>query len=176
MSVPSQADINSRKALRIAYCYQCQSLSKVEPYEGPPEYDAHLQRWIDEHLHGKSPDDARGMLFAKEASQFDHTGSESGEGDAIEEQMVEEVRAELRQANLEVYALRDSVKEDAVKCHRKHGQPHWPTKPCPDYRSESKSLGRKDMPEQYRQFQCTYCPYQVGVDFEKQWKAGVYKK
>jgi len=173
MSVPLH-ELSSKKALRIAYCFHCNSLTKVEPYEGPPEYDAHLQRWIDEHLHGMSIDDhPGGKLFTKEASQFDHSGEA---GEAIEEQMVEEVRSELAKVNLEVYAMRDSVKEDAVKCHRKHGQPHYPQKGCPDYRSESKALGRQDVPEQFRQFQCTYCPYEVSVAFAKDWKKGVYKQ
>lgn len=166
-------DLASSRELRLAYCFHCNSLTKVEPYQGPPEYDVHLQRWIDEHLHGMSVEDhPGGRVFIKDASQFDHSGA----GSAIEEQMVEEVREELARVNLEVYALRDSVKEDAVKCHRKHGQPHWPTKPCQDYKNADKALGRQNVPEQFRQFQCTYCPYEESVNFEKRWRAGVYKK
>lgn len=170
MQIP---DLSSptRQTVRIAYCYQCETLTVVEPYEGPPEYDVHLQHWIDAHLHGKTPDDARGMLFVKEPSQFDHSGA----GSAIEEQAIEEVRAELRKANLEVYALRDNVKEDAVKCHQRHGQPHWPHKLCGDYKDDSKRLGRTDVPPRFQQYQCTYCPYEVTVETEKRWRAGGYK-
>jgi hypothetical protein len=172
MGIPLH-ELSTPKAMRIAYCYHCQSMTKVEPYDGPPEFDQHLQRWIDEHLHGMSLDDhPGGRIFIKEASNFDHSGEA---GSAIEEQMVEEVRSELAEANLEVYAMRDSVKEDAVKCHRKHGQPHYPVKLCADYKAESKSLGRKDVPEQFRQYQCTYCPYEETVGFEKRWRAGMYK-
>jgi hypothetical protein len=174
MSKPTPLhELSSRKAMRIAYCFHCHSLTKVEAYEGPHEYDQHMQRWIDEHLHGMSVEEhPGGRFFTKEASNFDHSGEA---GDAIEEQMVEEVRAELAQANLEVYAMRDSVKEDAVKCHRKHGQPSWPGKPCVDYRGADKALGRQDVPEEFRQFQCTYCPYEETVNFEKRWRRGMYK-
>ncbi len=171
MSIPLH-ELSNHKALRIAYCYQCKTMTKVEPYEGPPEYDQHLQYWIDQHLHGKSPDDARGMVFAKDASQFDHTGMA---GDAIEEQMIEEVRAELAQANLEVYAMRDGLKYDAVVCHRKHGQPSWPGKLCADYQADQKRVGRTDVPEQYQQYLCTYCPYEETVRVQKRWQAGQYK-
>lgn len=175
MSVPAHELANS-KALRLIYCFHCKTLSKVEPYDGPHQYDVHLQRWIDEHLHGMSVEQhPGGRILRKDASQFDHSGSAAGEGDAFEEQIMEEVRSELVAANVEVYALRDSVKEDAVKCHRKHGQPHWPTKPCADYKADSKSLGRKDVPPEFRQFQCTYCPYEETVRVQKRWQAGQYK-
>lgn len=166
-------DLLSNKAMRIAYCYHCRSLTRVEPYEGPPEYDVHLQRWIDEHLHGMSVDDhPGGRVFIKDASQFDHEGA----GSAFEEQAVEEVRAELAKANQEVYAYRDAVKEDAVKCHRKHGQPHWPTKPCPDYRSDDKRIGRTNVPKDFQQYVCTYCPYNETVRVDARARAGWYKK
>ena len=172
MNLPMH-ELASRKALRLAYCYHCNSLSKVEPYEGPPEYDIHLQRWIDEHLHSMSLEDhPGGRVFVKDASQFDHSGEAGG---AIEEQMVEEVRSELAQANLEVYALRDSVKEDALKCHSKHGRPSWPGKPCVDYQDDIKRIGRSDVPAEFQQFQCTYCPYEETVTTQKRWDAGQYK-
>jgi hypothetical protein len=172
MSVPLH-ELSSKKALRIAYCFHCSSLTKVEPYEGPPEYDIHLQRWIDEHLHGMSVDDhPGGRVFIKEASQFDHSGEAGG---AIEEQMVEEVRAELAQANLEVYAMRDGIKEDAVKCHRKQGQPSYPGKPCRAYKDDSKRVGRNDVPAEFQQYMCTYCPYEETVRVQKRWDAGQYK-
>lgn len=171
MSVPLH-ELSSSKAMRIAYCYSCHGLNKLDTYEGPPEYDVLLQRWIDEHLHGIPVDlHPGGRVFVKDASNFDHSGA----GGAIEEQMVEEVRAELAAVNLEVYAMRDSVKEDAVKCHRQHKQPSWPGKPCIDYKTESKSLGRKDVPEEFRQYQCTYCPYNETVTVEMRRRNGMYK-
>jgi hypothetical protein len=158
--------------MRMAYCYQCNTLTKLEWYEGPPDYDVFLQHWIDDHLHGKTPDDARGMIFRKDPSQFDHSGA----GSNVEEKMVEEVRAELAVANLEVYALRDSLKEDAVKCHRRHGQPSWPGKLCGSYRNDDKRVGRtKNVPKDYQRHLCDFCPYEETVRVQKRWDAGQYK-
>lgn len=172
MSVPMH-ELASRKSLRLAYCFHCKTISKVEVYDGPPAYDVHLQRWIDEHLHGMSLDDhPGGQLFVKDESQFDHAGAA---GEAFEEQVIEAVRSELVKANMEVYALRDSVKEDALRCHSKHGRPSWPAKGCPDYKDSSKRIGRADVPDKFQQWTCQYCPYEETVRVQKRWNAGQYK-
>lgn len=161
MSIPLH-ELASQRAMRLAFCYHCQTLTKVEIWDGPPAADPWLQEWINEHMHGMSVDQhPGGRVFLKEASQFDHSGA----GDRFEEQAIEEVRAELSKANQEVYDIRDGLRYDAVKCHRKHGQPHFPGKPCIDYQSDSKRVGvqKGSVTKGMFHYVCTFCPYSSSI-------------
>lgn len=80
-----------------------------------------------------------------------------------------------------VYAVRDTLKEDAVKCFIKHRR----SVPCIDYRDDSKRLGnpqrearenfRKEFGRDMREisggprvYLCQYCPVEVKVQQKKQ--------
>jgi hypothetical protein len=169
--------------MRLALCLYCKTLSKIEDrHSEDPGYDPLLQDWIDRHAHGLNLDVEPGSTYDAHPGgrlyQLD-TGNVTGANDealsAIERRMVEEVRAEVAKANQEVYDLRDEVREDAVKCHLLHGQPSYPGSPCSDYQHSSKLIGRRNTPERFRQYTCTYCPYESTVTVAKRALRGDYK-
>src|SRR5512140_57806 len=140
--------------MRLAYCFECRTLSKVGDFGGTnPEHDGLLQDWIDRHMHGRTLDEHKGgRIFAYDFSAANIerraynpvSGFESEELSAMELAAVQEVRAELLKVNQEVFDFRDEVRMDATTCHIKHGQPSWPGKPCIDYHAGSKLLGRRN--------------------------------
>ena len=164
---------------RLAFCLRCDQMSKITDYKGNPDYDVVLQDFIDRHLHGYHPDETGpgkphpgAMLFQVEERQSDidrhvvsdRTGQqlrdESGdlvELSANEIEAVQVARKELRKIGHEIQDLRDELKFDAIVCHRQHGQPSLPGKPCRDYQSEAKLIGRKNTPKELRQWLCTHC-------------------
>lgn len=161
--------------MRLAYCYECQTLSKIDdaPTQNPDD-DYLLQDWIDRHMHGKHIDDHKGgRVFNVDTEQ--QGLEESKAMDAIERKAVEEVRAELAKVNAEVFNYRDELREEATKCHRRHGQPHAPGKMCIDYRSDSKRLGSKKTFNELA-YLCTYCPYTSSITVEVRRRRGDYNR
>lgn len=161
--------------MRLCYCYRCKTLSKIDDYTGTrPEYDGLLQDWIDRHMHGLTLDDhPGGRVWAFEVGQG---VEQSPLMDMIERKAVEEVRADLAKVNQEVFEMRDEVKQDAVACHLRHGQPSWPGKPCIDYQAGAKILGRRNAPKEHRVYLCTFCPYESSVTVAKRAKRGDYRR
>lgn len=192
--------------MRMAMCYQCHTLSKLDDYKGSnPDNDSVLQDWIQRHLHGFHPDDTGGDV--RDGGQGRHPGgrvfvvdvkqagldkfvrtrinprtgrteqiSEPMELDKLEMQAVEEIRKDLLKVNQEVYDYRDELREDAVKCHQRHNQPEAPGRPCIDYRAPSKLLGRSGGPQSERQALCTYCPYTSSITVEVRHRRGMYRR
>lgn len=182
--------------MRMAFCYCCRTLSKLPDYKGSnPDNDAVLADWIERHLHGfhhmdTGPDpelreDGRrhpgGRVFVSETpSQFDPT-TPYGEG-SFESDMVEEIRAELQQMGLQMQDYRDELREDAVKCHHKHGQPDLNNgKPCIDYRASSKKIGSRYAHMSLNgardlAYLCTHCPYESSVTVAIRSRRGDYRR
>lgn len=158
--------------MRLAFCYECSTLSKIDDAPSTtPEHDYLLQDWIDRHMHGRHIDDHKGgRIFPVVTGDVE----ESEAMDAIERKAVEEVRAELAKVNAEVFNYRDELREEAVKCHRKHGQPSAPGKMCIDYKSDSKRIGSKATHNELA-YLCTYCPYTSSVTVEVRRRRGDYR-
>jgi hypothetical protein len=178
--------------MRLFYCLECKAVTKVEDYEGPRDPqtgealkpDAYLEDYIERHMHGLTEDTHPGAVpYVLDDSQIDpnvgfHRGALSEDDqESLEKKAFDIVRDHLTKQNRQVLAeLRDEVKDDAMKCWERHNRVSWPGKPCPDYRSGSKVLGRRNMNKEDRAYLCTFCPYQVDIDVEQRWRAGGYKR
>lgn len=168
--------------MRLAYCARCECMSKLPDFTGRTEHDASLQDWIDRHMHGFTEDEhPGGQLFTYDVQQSDidrrvvtEDGRFIGEASADEMEAVQAARSELRKIGKEVDEYRDELRIDATMCHRKHGQPSFPGKPCIDYRSEKKLIGRRNLPKDALMYVCTMCPYQVSVTVEIRRRRGDY--
>lgn len=158
---------------RLVICYDCGTLTKIGP---PPDSreDGELFRVVREHQHlDRGEHDVHMQLFPTSAKTWERLD------------VTTEFRKELLANQIYVQDYRDQIGEDAVRCHKQHGQPEWPGKPCIDYKSDVKRLGlglgkklsismaRRD--PQNLQYLCTYCPYDSTVTTQKRWDRGDYK-
>jgi hypothetical protein len=91
--------------------------------------------------------------------------------------------AKLKQAimddSLESYIRgeREQYKTDALQCYNLHGRPMVGFPGCPDYRDDSRAIGRtKGVSAEDRNYVCDFCPYQSYVDHAKRKAAGMYGK
>ena len=156
---------------RLLLCYDCQTLTKIAPFLGPVERDVDLERAVGAHQHlERGAHDVHMQLFPTTADTWERLDP------------VETLRKEMMANNIWIQEYRVQVGEDAVKCHREHGQPEYPGKPCIDYKTDKKRLGgglsvrvdlRKRDPHGL-QYLCTYCPYESTVVTEKRWRKGAY--
>jgi|KBSMisStandDraft_5_1062788.scaffolds.fasta_scaffold04761_10 hypothetical protein len=161
--------------MRLAFCYHCKTLSRLDDYEGgfhddgEPVSDHLLVNWVERHMHGLSEDQhPGGRVFPFEGRDIEVTG---GRMDGVGVQVaneVEQVRAELAKVGQEIFELKDELVEDANKCFVKHSRPTYPDRKCIDYHDDSKWLGRRVKVDGQRfntqqGYLCSYCPYEVNV-------------
>lgn len=157
--------------MRLAGCYYCNTLSKLADYDGLPENDALLEDWVQRHRHGFHPDEPgapRGMVLRLDEMDIEVGGGGPNDGQKLSiGNMVEAVKGKLGEQTKKQWEVRDEVKDDALSCFNKHNNPSWPGKPCSDYKSDAKLLGRKNMPKEHRVFLCNVCPYEETVRMTK---------
>lgn len=147
---------------RLLVCQACGVMYKLRPYDGPPEYDMELIEIINRHL-GQAADPRP----ESHPAQIFRTDEET----ASKLDMETTVKNELMKNEIWMRDFRDELKVDALKCFNQHGRP----KLCPDYESESKTIGRKvGVPKEYRQYLCTYCPAAAEVIHIKRKQKGMY--
>jgi hypothetical protein len=173
--------------MRLAFCYSCKTLSKLDDYDGgfnedgDPVSDHLLDNWVERHGHGLDttvePGTTRnahpgGRVFPFEGREIEVTGGRlDGVGVTVANE-VEQVRAELAKVGVEVFALKDELVDDAQKCFVKHKRPEYPDKKCIDYHDDSKWLGKRIKVEGQRfntrqGYLCSYCPYEVNVSIAR---------
>lgn len=159
--------------MRLAYCYECKVLTRIAdappPAEHNPAADHPVAKWRDQHMHGLAEDTHKGgQVFPIDMSTVP---------DADEERIIGMLSERLRSARLEVVSYVDGIKEDAVKCHQRHGQPSWPHSLCHDYRSDYKRVGyvKRGDRDPHQKHLCDWCPYESSVQVEKKWRAGLYR-
>lgn len=182
--------------MRMCFCYVCRTLTKIDDFKDRdgkpgtnPDHDVVLQDWIDRHMHGLALDDHPGgrvFPFDDEQSHLSRAGVghrlpedprfTNVPADSIERHAIEQVREELAKNHIDMADYRDELKDDATKCHRSHGQPSYPGKPCIDYQAANKRLGSKRMPSTWQKWLCTYCPYETTVVTVKRWNRGDYRE
>lgn len=157
--------------MRLAYCYKCKVLTRIADAppiaEIEPQADRPVDDWRQQHMHGLTEDThPGGQIFPIDSSNLDTAG---------EERVIGEVSKALQDARLEVVDYVDGLKEDAVKCHRRHGQPSWPYKMCADYHDDSKRIGyaKREDRDPAQKYLCDLCPYDVAIQLEKKWRSGI---
>jgi len=156
---------------RLVMCFDCGVLTEVGPQPDGPE-DPELFRVVRDHQHiERGNHDVHMQCWPTSQATWDRLD------------VTTEFRKELMANQIQVQEYRDQIGEDAVKCHRLHGQPELPGKPCIDYKSDAKrlggGLGRKSIllrrDPQRLNYLCTYCPYESTVVTQKRWERGDYK-
>lgn len=165
--------------MRLAFCYSCQTLSKLDDYtggyhdDGEPVSDHLLVNWIERHMHGMSEErHPGGRIFPFVGKDIQVEGGRlDGRSVAVANE-VEEVRAELAKVGIEVFEFRDELKEDAQKCFVKHQRPSYPERKCIDYHDDSKWLGHREhidgeVVNVNQGYLCSFCPYETYVSIAR---------
>jgi hypothetical protein len=132
------------------------------------KWDPALEDWVTRHSHDDIhvPDQNKW-----EIAVIDRLAWESTEA-------VKQLSTELSKLNGVMYAERDQLKDDALKCYGDH---HRPTLGgCPDVFSDAKVIGSHEsnlhMKPDDRMYLCHLCPYVHGyVIPEVRWRKGMYK-
>jgi hypothetical protein len=136
----------------------------MQDYDGPPEYDTELIATIDRHM-DRSPLDRHPNAHPAQLFRL------SDEDAAILDVESEVCRA-LSDEQIFIKEIRDEFKEEALRCFSQH---HRPTGGCPDWKAESKTIGRKKgVPPQFRKYLCELCPVNSHVEFKQRQAAGLY--
>lgn len=151
------------EAHRLLACKSCGVMYKMRPYDGPPEYDMELLELIERHLGQAAdprPESHISLIFRTDAETASKLDSETA------------IKSEMAKLGIEMRELRDDLKVEALKCFNRHNRP---TKGCPDYGDESKTIGRKiGVPKENRQYLCHYCPAQEHVTHQLRIRKGMY--
>lgn len=144
------------------------------PPDGPPQLDVHLH-YIDEKHGGHTEQPHyRTLLRVPVAAWNDR---------AAKKQIVKDAWATEKGFAPSYYDVKDTLKEDAVNCHRRHNR----QVPCLDYRDSSKRLRAPtqderdklaaNLPRAFKgdrdaikhgapqAFLCDFCPVQVAVEY-----------
>lgn len=158
--------LEQQEQVRVLYCLDCGTLDQVPYYEGPPEHDQEL-----EYAAGKHETNGhrhRGQLFSVEQRVWDNEQARRG----IITQLAEGSKG-VAEVMPSFYNVRDTFRDDALECFKKHLRPK---EACPDWRSDRKRLvpdtkaDRKEAGISLRpvgptRYLCDYCP--VRAYYEK---------
>lgn len=146
--------VNGKKTDGIMY--------KMNPYDGPPEYDMELLDILERHkARHQDYDNWRALIFRTDKETATKLDAETA------------IKNELKSHDIFIKDFRDELKVDAIKCFNRHNRP---TKGCPDWCDESKTIGRKvGIPVDKRQYLCMYCPAAEYPTYKERLKLGLYK-
>lgn len=164
--------------IRLLQCFECRTMESFPDYprEADPAKDVTLH-YLDEK-HGGSTQQAhqRAVLRVEERVWEDR---------AIRRQVIDQAWESVKGFKPSYYDIKDTLKEDAVKCHIAHRR----QVPCIDWRADSKRLVApttndrrklaKELPRSFGgdrdaiakgapvQYLCTFCPVAVAVEYAK---------
>ena len=135
---------------------------KMTPYDGPPEYDMELLDILERHkARHQDYENWRALIFRTDKDTASKLDAETA------------IKNELKAHDIFIKDFRDELKVDALKCFNKHNRP---SKGCPDWCDESKTIGRKvGVPVDKRQYLCMYCPAAEYPTYKERLKLGLYK-
>lgn len=134
---------------------------KMNPYDGPYEYDMELLDILERHkARHQDSDSWRGLIFRTDKDTATKLDAETA------------IKHELQSHDIFIKDFRDELKVDAIKCFNKHNRPN---RGCPDWCDESKIIGRKvGVPADKRQYLCMYCPAAEYPTYKERLKLGLY--
>lgn len=129
------------------------------------EHDPALEDWMTRHEHPDVPE-----TFQKHQLY-------SADGEAFAAGFMASLKKEIHEATGNMYAERDELKDDALKCFEAH---HRPKDSCIDVFDESKIIGghesNKHMKPKDKMYLCHACPFVHGyVIPDVRYKKGMYK-
>ena len=179
--------------MRLLFCDLCHTLEEVPEYEGGMEVHPLIEVIVFKHNerdpmgHGGRDLHHSPMRVVK----IEPDGSRTS--DQVWEQDRDKILKKLNEENKKVgmagwtYEAMNTYAEDALVCYRRHHRPDLGAgKPCIDYWSDSKrigrptTLGKKILKENSKlgtadPHLCQWCPYYSTVQTEVRWKAGMYR-
>jgi hypothetical protein len=184
--------------VRLLICHDCQSIEQIPDYDGPlieaevPRPDGTLGTamvppmgadvYLDHITEPHAKKEHSGNLVSVEQKDWDNPETR--------EEIIKQIKgASSRGAtgmDPEVYALRDTLREGALKCFSKHGRPKGG---CIDWEDRSKRIGNTLLSQEERSaakkrglrlrdkeaFLCHHCPVSANyVQRKKFEKRGLY--
>lgn len=156
-----------RPKIRLLHCHNCGTLEELPWYEGPSEYDIILEVALGRHE--TSGVRHIGKLYDVEVRVW--------EAKNLRETIIRQIKGGsegLAAIDPEFYNVRDTFREDALKCYSLHLRPKGM---CPDYRSDRKLLVPNTKAERKseglsmagapKQWLCSFCPVQSFVESKR---------
>ena len=171
--------------MRLLHCQACKSIDEIPDYEGKEEVDPLVERVVLDH-------NKRDPMAHGSAATLPMRLAHVDDGAWLNDR--ENVIKELNRTGMELgfdpwpwaSESHNVFKEDAMKCWNQHRNPELPGKPCIDYMSESKRIGRPTaegkavLKENVKLGKtdphlCQWCPYQTTVLTEMRARKGMYR-
>lgn len=163
-----QREVKNEPMFRLLYCFVCDTLEELPPYDGPTEQDYLLAVACETHVF-PSGEPHKGKLFVLPLRAW---ASKEAKHEIIR-QIKGGGSKGLAEIDDSFYDSRSTFMEDAMKCYKAH---NTPKDGCPDYRIPEKRLvpnTSKDRQEagmeKYldapgpKTFLCDFCPVSVVV-------------
>jgi hypothetical protein len=183
--------------MRLLICHTCKTIEEVPDYDGPLEYadvpapdgtlmKAQVPPVGADHLleHISEPHRRQehiGQLVGVDEENWRDTQTRV----EILKQIKDQLAGGSTGLHPEAYALKDTFKEDALKCYSKHGRPK---DGCVDWHDRSKVLGnslltdeertaarKRGLTSRKKRFLCDFCPVASQVQQKIFDKGGLYK-
>ena len=181
--------------MRLLFCDLCHTLEEVPDYEGEDPVDPLVEGLVRKH-NERDPMGHAGRDVQRSPMRLVKIEPDPNRmlsSDEVWETDRENVLKQLNDENKKVgfsswaYEAMNSYAEDALICYRRHDRPDLGNgKPCIDYLSDSKRIGRptdigkkvlKEAPKMGTSdpHLCQWCPYYSTVMTQVRWKAGMYR-
>lgn len=168
--------------LRVLQCFECKTMEELPDFEGNPADDVTLH-YLDQKHGGSSQQPHHRTLLRVEQRVWEDRNAKK--------QIVEQAWTAEKGFKPSYYDIKDTLKEDAVNCHRAHQR----QVPCIDWHDSTKKLTSPtsrdraklaaELPRSFGgdrdaiakgapvQYLCDFCPVAVAVEHAKQKARGV---
>lgn len=164
--------------MRLFICLTDRSIESLPDYAGPmvrdPDYNVDVPAYDDVLEHIIRPHRERGCV-----GHLAHVEDEDWQNDVKRAEIVKQIQAQTGTTGFEpeVYAVRDTLSEEAVKCFNRHRRPQ---DNCIDYKTRGKRLGNllldydekklarsEGLKRREIRHLCEWCPYETIVNQKK---------
>lgn len=154
--------------IRVLFCFVCDTIEELPPYDGPAELDTLLQISVEPHRF-PSGDEHKGRLIVVEMRAWADYETRKG----IIDQVKGGGSRGLAEIDDKYYESRSTFMEEAMKCYKAHNKPKdgcgdWQRSDkilVPQTHKERKELGM-EKPENApgpKNYLCDFCPVAIGV-------------
>lgn len=158
---------------RLLFCFVCDTLEELPPFDGDPEQDHLLAIACEQHLF-PSGEPHKGKLFVLPLRAWAKTESKK--------EIIRQIKGGGSKGLAEVddtfYDSRSTFLEDAMKCYQAHNKPK---EGCSDWQHSSKLLIPNTIKERKAEgmaryqdeagpktYLCNFCPVSIAVNQRKQ--------